>query len=80
MYLPNPHSPQYQQIASARFEAFGDTMSRCSPPPHQGMTISHSEHGGNGVSRGVVNQWLPRKLLRQIISQVPNFDLGKNSF
>jgi hypothetical protein len=41
------------------------------------MKISHPEHGGNGESRGVVNQWLrlqepagDAKLLREIISQV----------
>jgi len=31
---------------------------RCSPFPHQRMNIPQAEHGGNGESGGVVNQWL----------------------
>src|ERR1700730_8389017 len=37
---------------------------RYGPPPHQGMKISQSEQGGNGGSARVVNQWLPRRVVR----------------
>jgi hypothetical protein len=54
------------------------------------MKISHPEHGGNGESRGVVNQWLPWSAVDLRLpggeTVAPNhqsdaiFDLRKNSF
>jgi hypothetical protein len=52
---PNYHFAGQQ----ACFEAPDRDTPRCSPPPHQDVKISHPEHGGNGESREVVNQWLP---------------------
>src|ERR1700750_541276 len=55
-----PIRPSYQSNGGKAYFDACTPKPRCGPPPHQGVKISQLEHGGNGVSVSVVNQWLPQ--------------------